>query len=637
MSAIGGAFNRTAEREPESLVRRLALAQVWKGPDAQSCRASGPVAMHHDLFDTGAEPGPVDQPHLDRDGFLLAMDGRLDNRGEVLASLRDEIDTRGGAPALILGAYRKWGVPGLARLHGDFCVSLWDPHERRLILARDAMGVLPLYWRLDGDLFVWASSPRSLVDALDADYEVDEEFVADFIANTPSEHGPFNGLRAIAPGHAVVVTAEAIRVERFFSFDASSRRLYRDDAEYEEELRELFVGVMRTRLRSNGPVFAELSGGVDSSSIVCVGDRVLSEEPSLCPRIETVSYVFECSPSSDERDYIGAVETWRGRQGMHIGERETHILGPLPPKLFPDFPTNQLCFLGRQDRVAREMRRQGGRVLLSGLAGDGVFFGEPPELPLGVSDLAAQGRWIGALRSAWAWSRSLRAPFVKLFFDGLTWRRSSVERVAKLSDAPALSPWLDTPFARRLGVERRSWGLADDVGFCVPSASNQYATMRRATRIFALDRLSSEGPTEMRFPYLDRRLLEFALSIPFDQKIRPEQTRSIVRRALGSLMPELIGRRCDKAGPAEAFFRALAQSGPALEALLAESRSVELGFVDPKAWAVALQRARLGLPMNMVQLVRTLSLELWLRTLDKRRALPRSEAESTQSALPARQ
>jgi len=144
-------------------------------------------------------------------------------------------------------------------------------------------------------------------------------------------------------------------------------------------------------------------------------------------------------------------------------------------------------------------------------------------------------------------------------------------------------------------------------------------------RTFALEPCSAEYYVDLRYPYLDRRLVEFALAIPLEQKVRNGQTRSIVRRALRGVLPEPIRVRTSKAGPDEAFHRAVIRNRHRLIRECTQLRTAEYGFVEPKRFENALVELCHGISTNPVQVMFTLSLELWLRTLE-----PRSEGAASQ-------
>ncbi|HYR08912.1 MAG TPA: asparagine synthase-related protein, partial [Longimicrobium sp.] len=161
-----------------------------------------------------------------------------------------------------------------------------------------------------------------------------------------------------------------------------------------------------------------------------------------------------------------------------------------------------------------------------------------------------------------------------------------------------------------------------------PSASMQYSMVLQTMRIYALERTHAAPRVEAHYPYLDRRLVEFALAIPLEQKVRPTETRSVVRRAFRDIMPDRVRQRESKSGPTEAFQRAIIREWPHLSALFSSSRAAELGYIDAPAFVQALSRVRHGLVVNPAQMHRTISLELWLRTLETGSAQDEAEQDA---------
>ena len=614
MSAIGGAYARSGAPVPRALLAGVSAALREMGPDGEGFAFAEPVGMIYRPFHTSRESRGVEEP-LSAGGYLLSLDGRLDNAAEVFAALGADAPAAPGSAHLVLAAYRRWGEEGFARLVGDFALSLWDPRDRRLLLCCDAMGRRPLYYHLAPDLLVWASRSRPLLPAAEGGLRLDDGYVADFLTNRPSHTSPFSGIAALPGGHVLAVDATGHQLTRYWSVDPLREITYRTDGEYEEHFREVFREAVACRIPQDAPVFCELSGGLDSSSITCVADGVLRGRAGGAPPMHTLSYVFDRAATSDERAFITPVEERLGRRGIHVAEDDGAILRPVPEGIEPDVPTPELCFLARQDFVTREMSRRGARVLLNGMGGDQMFWSEPPA-GLALADLLSQGRVGQVLRDGVTWSRALRWPYPKTLWMGACWpllpRR--VRALTQRHNPPG--EWLHPAFVKRLDVRDRSLDLADDLGFRLPSRALQHGLIQQSFRAFALEWYASAGYVDVRYPYLDRRLVEFTLAIPFEQKVRPGETRSVVRRALRGILPEEVRTRTSKAGPSEAFHRALAREWPWLSRLAEEPRVAEYGYVDAGALRTSLQRARHGVATNTAQLLRTLSLEIWLRTLE---------------------
>lgn len=621
MSAIAGIFSRTAgsTADPHALQRlSRALAQV--GPDGETYSLASGVGMVHRPFHVRAGDRLGRQLIHDASGFMLAWDGDLDNARELRGALADGVSKEALEAELVLAAYQRWDTEAFARLYGAFAFALWDPRRQRLCLACDALGLRALYVHITPERVAWASRARALLEGLGLPEEFDEEYLADFLTNNASVHSPFRSIRPLPGGHVLLVERERESWKRYWTFDTRKELRYADDREYEEHFRQLFDQAIASSLQAEGPVFAELSGGVDSSSIACVADRLLKQGGVEASALHTLSYVFDKATSADERPFIHDVEAQLGRAGIHLREEDFPILGKRPPDSFrPDLPGNQLSFLARYDAVVERMQEAGSRVLLSGLGGDQAFWAQASDVPVALTDLVVERRGLELLRTCYQWSRKLQVPYLPLLFRGAVQPFLPRRWQPRLRELP-VGEWFDEGFVRRTSLRQRALEPVDDLNFRLPSRSLQYGWLRRTMRHFALQTLSSAGHVEVRYPYLDRRLLEFALAIPLEQKLRPGESRSIVRRALVGAMPERVRVRRGKAGPTEAFQRALIRERSWLSEMFSRSRLARLGVIDAQRFQESFRRAQHGLVSHPLHLQFTVTLELWLQTFPERAA-----------------
>lgn len=629
MSAIAGIYSRNGAPIDQGILERLSRALQQRGPDGERSICKDRVAMVHRPFHIDRESRFTRLPLVVDDGVVLSWDGRLDNRDELGEALGEDLPPNPRAVDLIYTAYRKWGLDGFARLIGDFAVCLWDPRKEQLVLAADSMGLRPLYYHTTRDFLFWSSSARSLVEVLGLGLDLDEVYIAHFLTEpNPSERSPFRSVRAVPGSHALTATGQGIQVQRYWKLDPDYEIRYRTDAEYEEHFRRVFREAVACRLQTDGPVFAELSGGLDSSSIVRMGDQILEESGATAPAIETISYVYDTSPNADERPYMRLVEEQRGRKGVHFADEEHPILSPIPPGFKTDLPSGQIGFHGRRNALRKAMQARGARVVLRGEAGDQVFWGDIGYAPFDLADHLKQGHLLTLMRSCRNWSRLRRTAFPKMFWQGACWPLLPRSIQARSFYLEPMGEWLDKRFVRRLELHKRLLGPKDDVGFRLPSNRRQYSLIRAGTRLYALQMYTPGGHLEAYYPFLDRRLVEFAMAIPVDQKLRVGETRSILRRSLKGILPEAVRIRRTKTGPGQAFQRALVREWHWLAELLDEPRICDFGIADRDAFAATMHRARHGLLDNTSQLLRTISLELWLRSFETPQSCPNVHPKS---------
>jgi asparagine synthase (glutamine-hydrolysing) len=269
------------------------------------------------------------QPLVMPSGSRLLWDGRLDNRGDLVGRLGADHGCEVTDAEIVAAAYERWGVAALAQLVGDWALSVWDPREQTLLLAKDFLGARPLFYSVEKNSVTWSSLLDPLVLSAGAPFTLNEEYVAGWFSLFPAAHlTPYAGIQSVPSASYVQVRPRHATTERYWNFASDRKITYRDDRDYEEHFRTTFGESIRRRLRSDVPVLAELSGGMDSSSIVCMADRLMSRGFSETPRLDTLSYFDDSEPNWNEAPYFAQVERQRGRTGLHIPARSRTCLFP---------------------------------------------------------------------------------------------------------------------------------------------------------------------------------------------------------------------------------------------------------------------------------------------------------------------
>ena len=636
MSGIAGIFNFGQAPVNAHDLSALSDGVSVFGPDGSRVVQAGPVGQAYCTFPTNRESRKEIQPLVWPSGQILTWNGRLDNRDDLISQLhftygRDEITDA----TIVMSAHQQWGIDFLAKLIGDFVLSLWDQRKKVLLLARDPFGARQLFFAHNPDRVIWSSCLESLLAVAKTPLEIDDEYVADYLSlyQKPGRT-PYKGFSAVEPGHAVVVSDRGrINVRRFWTPDPEVQIRHTSDLEYEEQFRCLFREAVRCRLRADGPVWADLSGGLDSSSIVFAADQILKAGEAEAPRLETASYVDYGSPTFSDGEYIAHVERERGVKGVHLDISDYSMNFPPPAERFLTFPSTALCTPGLHQRLCEEMSMDGARVLLSGLGGDQVLWNSFDVAPI-LGDLLASGKCIKLLGEIKNWSQLLKKPYIHVLWkDGIL---PSLPRGIRARNLPKriVAPWFRAEFVERMHLRERSLLPPDPFGFKLPSSRMQSSMLLFIISSISGGQSQHNTPIEITYPFLHRPLVEFLMAIPFDQKLRGMETRSIQRRALYDIVPKEILRRRSKGGVAETVCRSLVRERSRVSQLFENSSLSNRGYVDIESLRSALNQAFHGARNHLGLLVTTVALEIWLQSVESRGASLRSTHKDIANNVP---
>jgi asparagine synthase (glutamine-hydrolysing) len=587
-----------------------------RGPDGTGTYFGDGVALGHlrlaiiDLSDGGVQPFPS------ADGSLqLLHNGEIYNYRELRAELeakghsfRTRTDTE-----VLLAAYQEWGERCVERFNGMWAFAIWDERRRSLFCSRDRFGVKPFYYRNAGGRFVFASELKAFRRA-GSPLAPNERVIHDFLAHASLDHTEetfFDGILRLLPAHSLSFGAEGLRLWRHWQLEP--REVPAGDPA--AAVRELFVDSVRLRLRSDVPVGTALSGGLDSSAVVCVVDHLLRTEAEnakpVGERQKTFTAYFE-DTGFDERPYARAVVERTLVAPHWISFSSDELLATLPELVEQQDEPFGSTSIAAQWHVMREARANGITVMLDGQGGDETLAGYRAYFAHFFSDLLRSGRLLELGRELLAYRRVQGASALDV-----------VEALTKPFAPPGV----------RLGVRARVSGSAALVHPALrevggPVAENGHpddSRLRRQLRLMMTrrglpellryeDRNSMAHSLEARVPFLDYRLVELLFSLDARHLIERGRTKAILRRALGDLLPPLVRERTDKVGFVTPERRWLRESlGELADDLFRSPRTAERGWIDTRAAQERLERHRRGELDAGRELWRALNLELWAR------------------------
>jgi asparagine synthase (glutamine-hydrolysing) len=581
------------------------------GPDDEASYAIPSLSILYRAFHTTKESHCETQPHVGDSGVIVTWDGRLDNRADLIRHLRDRLTIGSTDVSIVAAAYVEWGTGCFAKLIGDWALSIWDPKSRSLLLAKDPIGTRHLYYSVEKDQVTWSTILDPLILFAGHSFALNEEYIAGFFSFFPAAYlTPYIGIHSVPPSSSVLVRAGKHTISKYWEFDPGKRIRYNTDTEYEEHFRASFGEAVRRRLRSDSPILAELSGGMDSSSVVCMADAIISSAAAETPRLDTVSYYDDSEPNWNERPFFTKVEERRGRTGTHID-----VSSQWRTKIDSDnsrFASTPGSAGKADEQLETHMTSQRNRVLLSGIGGDEVTGGVPtPTLEL--EDLLARGHFRTLARQLRAWALNKRKPWFHLFFEAA--RGFFPSAVVGVPEHRRPASWLNPAFVKRNRAVLRGYEDRMKLFGPLPAFQENLCTLDVLRRQLGCAALASAPLYEKRYPFLDRDLLEFVYSVPREQLVRPGQRRSMMRRALVGIVPDELLNRKRKAYISRGPMADISADWVSYAGLTERMICSSLGIVQTEKFLEALQKARQGKEVSMVWVMRTLSIETWLRNL----------------------
>ena len=610
MSVQFGRWNLDGESVDPGYISRVRTLLAPYAPDSTTVCVERAFFLLHGAFHTTTQERRERPPAISPTGTYLIWTGRLDNRKELMAqvdSAPDQTDLE-----IVSALYASEGAGSLRGLVGDWSFSALNPYERRLLLAVDFLGTSPLYYLREDRYIAWSSVLEPLVVLSPGKFTLSEEYVAGWLYGfPPAESTPYREIQAVPPGSYVEFSPGSEKIHSYWDFlpQREVRRL--KDADLDEGFRHFFAQSVRRRLRSSGPVVSELSGGMDSSAIVCVADLLHKTEPELTPRLYTLSYLDDSEPNWNERPFLQAVESLRGQTGFHVDVNVPLSFIPLRDSArFPDTPAVGVVPSVPQQKVSQYLRNEEIRVALSGIGGDETT-GGVPDGSAELADLLVEGRVVRFFRREIAWCLALRHPMLHMtrdifasFLPGRLFHPALLARKV---------PWIES------GLRSRQRNNPSCLPLCLkptgplPSFQENLHTLGDLRRQIACSPIQIHPARDRRYPFLDRDLLEFLYSVPREKLVQPGRRRFLMRRALCGIVPESILERKRKAYVARAPVTSIRAQAEELADWTKNMLAANIGLIDSGIFHNALEAACNGDDTHLWRISRTLELESWLR------------------------
>ena len=614
MSIIYGLLKEDGVLVTESELRHLAALTERYATGTGSVQVLGRLGMGLQPYSSHLrsefERGPTSDPH----GHALCFDGRLDNYKDLSEELGLHDPEALSDSQIVLAAFAQWSEACFSRLVGDWALALWSEKDQSLYLARDHAGTRTLYFRHERGEAVWATSLDTL-HTRDAKFQLSHDFAGCYLAGRfVRDLTPYEGIRSVPPAHYLRIREGVLSRHPHWNSAVKTTIRYQSDTEYEEHFLKLFAQAVERRTGPGAPILAQLSGGMDSTAIVCMSDRIHRRNDPNSEILDTVSFYDDSEASLNERPYFSITEAKRGKVGTHLdmafSQRtfEPHD-GAGGIYLIPGADSFSI---EQERRFHDAVWRKGYRSVLSGIGGDEVLGGIPDPLPE-LADYLVSGNVRRLLRQSIAWSLVDRSPFLATLG-----RTANYAVCLYLSPKPKdrdVPPWIFPSLRRRSwAIEAPHQTLRSRVGIaphCLDNSLAWWSVMETLPHLFPQLLVRPE----YRYPFLDKDLVNYLFSIPREQILRPGRRRSLMRRALANIVPHEVLKRRRKAYQLRAPLHALQQAHDVLEKLFAESMLADAGLIDVTLLRHSLRSTAEGDPAWWQAMLRTIALELWLRSI----------------------
>ena len=607
---VGGNPRRVVAPE---VLDRMTDVMTHRGPDDRGTFAADGVALGMRRLAI-VDPAHGHQPVASEDGRVVAIqNGELYNHEAVRAELRraghafrTDCDTE-----ILPHVYEEYGPAFPEKLRGKFAIAIWDGRRRRGVVARDRLGIKPVYYAHSGDLLVFGSELKSVLASGVVDTALDYEAIDLYLTLGffPRGRTPLAAVRKLEPGERIVVADGRVDIEAYWEFPEPAPAADRSEDEWTAELLELLDESVRLRLMSDVPLGAMLSGGLDSSLVVALMARHMAEP------VKTFAVGFSDEGADNELEDARFVAEALGTDHHELELSYASDVVDLPELLWHlDEPVADLSALGFH--AVSQLASRYVTVALSGQGADELFGGYRKHRAAAlVGRLGRAGGPIGAV------ARHAPARFGRA--AAALGARDPVERLL------AASGQVDPELRRELvrgpladvepgGAERvlreTLGGVADD-----PLPAMLYLDGRLALvddMVHYFDRASMAHSLEVRVPFLDHELVEFCATVPAGLKIRRGTQKYLLKRAARGLVPDRI---IDK--PKQGFFRRSstgwlqAQMPGAVSDYLLGPAPHCAEFLDRSALERLIGDYRDGRDTGRVHvLIAVLLLEIWLAT-----------------------
>lgn len=546
MSGICGIYSRNGKSANREIIKKMNEKLNYRGPDGLNSICEGNVAFGHQMLYTTPESIHEKLPFVDQlSGLLITSDARIDNREELSKKLELENSKNVSDSQFILNAYKKWGKLCPEKLLGDFVFAIWDSKNEELFCARDHLGIKPFYYYLSDELFAFASEVKAFSCIPNVTLELNELKVAYFLTEIYHDKKItfYENINRLPAASTLIINPNNYSVDQYWTLDPDFKIRLDSDDEYIRSFSEIFNEAVYCRLRSNFLVGSMLSGGLDSSSVSCVSQKILNGYGN---RLFTFSAVFDSVPESNERDLIEKILKTDNFKSHFLDADMISPMDDLDKLLYhvegPEIAPNSFITWN----ICKEANKNGVKILLDGLEGDmTVSHGAGY-----INELASKHKFKKFLKEICSRSDRLETnlyqdllevAFVNLLPNFFKKARFKFKELNHQSGSTMMI--VNDKFAEKMKIFQRLSELYQETIKINTAHEKHYYDLMAGFIQFEMelvDKLSATFSIELRHPFFDKRLIEYCLAIPTEQKFSNGWDRIIMRKAMYQIIPKEV-------------------------------------------------------------------------------------------------
>jgi len=599
MSGICGILRTDDQSVDYSQLSKILDNMKNRGNDKKEIKIKNNIGFAHAMLWTTTESLTEKQPLVSSDGlYLLTADARVDNRKELIEKLQHRIgyDTPSDSQ-LILMAYQEWAEKCPLYIVGDFAFAIKDNRKQQLFCARDRIGIKPFYYFFNHQSFVFSSEISALFAHDDIIKKPNIQAIQDFLCTLSIEYEQtlFQKIMRLPASHYIIIKDSELSINRYWF---PEKIQINNQISYEDatiKIHQLLTNAIESCTRSAYPIACELSGGIDSSSILCIAKELKGIQPILPMTLRYKN--MKC----DEGEYSNAVLSHLGIKGKKLWINSSEDTSSLEKyyKLFPDWSANGE-FLGifLESEAAK---KNNIRVLLTGQGGDHLFDGSR----YAITDFLTTFQWKKLYDELkyYKFSKSiiftyLISPFIPTEFDKLIrniFGKNYINTLPSMSE-PLVS-FLDKEKIKMISQDR-------DLEVLLGSYNARWVDSNPYQNLGYYN-------IEVRHPFFDSRLIEFILSLPPDFKYKNGIKKRILRAVIQDTVPDYVLNRMDKAEFSEPIDMRI--NNMDTEVLKKESFLVKYKFVQQDALDEEIKKFHNKSLKNLTPLWTKILVNKWLK------------------------